>query len=133
MLLNTSNLHLATVRKLRQRFVGPFKVLQRVGKTAYKLDLQGRFTGVHNVFHVSQLRPHVPGGSSAEPPQPVEVEGEAHYEVEALLKHRERRGGRQYLVRWTGYGPEHDEWVHEGELEHAKEMLKHYKEANGLP
>ena len=62
----------------------------------------------------------------------MEVEGEAHYEVEALLKHRERRGGRQYLVRCTGYSPEHDEWVHEGELEHAKDMLKNYKEANGL-
>ena len=48
MLLNTSNLHLATVRKLRQWFVGPFQVLQRMSKTAYKLDLQGRFTGVHN-------------------------------------------------------------------------------------
>ena len=75
-LLSTSNLHLATVRKLRQRFVGPFQVLQRVGKTAYKLDLQGRFTGVHNVFHVSQLKPHLPGGTSEEPPPPVEVEGE---------------------------------------------------------
>ena len=93
MLLTTSNLHLATVHKLHQWFVGPFKVLQRVGKTAYKIDLQGRFTGVHNVFHVSQLRP-VPGGSSTEPPQLVKVEDEAHYEVEALLKHRERRGGR---------------------------------------
>ena len=112
MLLNTSNLHLATVRKLRQRFVEPFKVLQRVGKTAYKLDLQGRFTGVHNVFHISQLRPHVPGGSSTKPPQPVEVEGEAQYEVETLLKHRERHCRRQYLVSWTGYVPEHDEWVH---------------------
>ena len=44
-LLNTRNLHLATVRKLRQWFVGPFKVLQHVGKTPYKLDLQGYFTG----------------------------------------------------------------------------------------
>ena len=94
-LLSTSNLHLATVHKLSQWFVGIFKVLQRVDKIAYKLDLQGRFTGVDNVFHVSQLRPHVPSGSSTEPPQPVEVEGVAHYEVEALLKHRERRGGRQ--------------------------------------
>ena len=82
------------------------------------------------MFHISQLRPHVPGGSSTEPPQLVEVEGEAHYKAEALLKHRERRGGRQYLVRWTGYGPEHDEWVHEGKLEHAKDMLKNYKEAH---
>ena len=52
-LLYTSNLHLAAVRKLRQWFVGPFKVLQRVGKIAYKLDLQGCLAGVHNVFHVS--------------------------------------------------------------------------------
>ena len=84
------------------------------------------------MFHVSQMRPHVPGGGSTELPQPVEVEGEAHYEVEALLKHRERCGGRKYLVRWTGYGPEHDEWVHEGKLEHAKDMLKNCKEANRL-
>ena len=60
-LLNTSNVHIETVRKLRQRFVGPFKVLQCVGKTAYKLDLQVRFTGVHNVFYMFQLRPHLLG------------------------------------------------------------------------
>ena len=76
MLLSSSNLHLEAVRKLCQWFVGPFKVLQCVGKTAYKLDLQGRFTGVYNVFHVSQLKPHQPGGTYEEPPPPVEVEGE---------------------------------------------------------
>ena len=84
------------------------------------------------MFTVSQLKLHIPGGSFTEPPQPVEVEIEAHYEVKALLKHRERHGGRQYLIRWTGCGPEHDEWVHESELEHAKDLLKNYKEANGL-
>ena len=94
LLLSTSNLHLATVCKLHQRFVGPFKVLQRLGKTAYKLDLQGRFTGVHDVFHVSQLQPHQLGGTSEEPPSPVEVEGEPQFEVEALLKHRARGRGR---------------------------------------
>ena len=77
MLLSTRNLHLAAVRRLRQWFVGPFKVLQRVGKTAYKLDLQGRFTGAHNVFHVSQLKPHLPEGTPEELPPPVEVEGES--------------------------------------------------------
>ena len=38
-LLSTRNLHLAAIRKLHQRYVGPFKVLQRVGQCAYKLDL----------------------------------------------------------------------------------------------
>ena len=84
------------------------------------------------MFHVSQLRPHVPGGSSTEPLQPVEAQGEAHYKVEALIEHRERHGRRQYLVRWTGYGLKHDEWVHECELEYAKDVLKNYKEAKGL-
>ena len=131
-LLSTRNLHLATVRKLRQRFVGPFQVLQRVGQTAYKLDLKGRFVGVHDVFHVSQLRPHIPGGSSATPPDPVEIDGEAQYEVESLLRHRAQRGGTRYLVRWTGYGPEHDEWIHEDNLGHAKALLDQYKRAHGL-
>ena len=58
-LLSTRNFHLATVRKLRQHFVVPFQVLQRIGQCAYRLDLKGRFVGVHDVFHVSQLKPHV--------------------------------------------------------------------------
>ena len=113
MLLSTRNLHLATVKKLCQRYVGPFQVIHCFGQTAYKLDLKCRFVGVHDVFHVSQLRYHVLGGSSAAPPDPVEVNGEAQYEVECLLRHRAQRGGARYLVRWTGYRPEHDKWIHE--------------------
>ena len=131
-MLNTCNLHLATVRKLCQCFVGPFQVLQRVGQTAYKLDLKGRFVGVHDVFHVSQLRPHVPVRSSAAPPDPVEVDGEAQYEVECLLRHRAQRGVTRYLVRWTAYGPEHDEWIHEDNLGHTMAILEQYKHANEL-
>ena len=62
----------------------------------------------------------------------MEIEGEPQYEVECLLKHRAQRGGTRYLVRWTGYRPEHDEWLHEEELSHAKAMLEQYKRANGL-
>ena len=52
-LLSSKTLHLAGDRKLWARFVGPFRVLERVGKTAYRLDLKERFKDVHNVFHVS--------------------------------------------------------------------------------
>ena len=75
-LLSTCNFYLAAVRKLPQCYVGPFQVLQHIGQCAYRLDLKERFAGVHDVFHVSQLKPHIQGGSSAAPPQPVEVEGE---------------------------------------------------------
>ena len=127
MLLSAKTLHLAGTRKLRARFVGLFRVLERIVKTAYRLDLRGRFKQIHNVFYVSHLKKHIPRGLSTTPPEPIQVEGEEHFEVEALLKHRIRGNSRQYLVRWLGYGPEHDEWVHEEELaDEARVILKQY-------
>ena len=79
MLLSSKTLHLAGTRKLRARFVGPFRVMERIGKTAYRLDLRGRFRDVHNVFHVSQLKKYLPGGSSINPPEPIQVEGKEYF------------------------------------------------------
>ena len=42
--------------KLEPRFVGPFKVLERIGSMAYRLELLEQLKGVHDVFHVSMLR-----------------------------------------------------------------------------
>ena len=89
-LLSSKTLYLAGTRELRARLLGPFRVLERIGKTAYRLDLRGRFKGVHNVFHVSQLKKHIPGDSSTNPPEPIQVEGEEHFEMKSLLQHRSR-------------------------------------------
>nr|GFC95866.1 putative reverse transcriptase domain-containing protein [Tanacetum cinerariifolium] len=42
--------------KLNPRYVGPFKVLERVGDVAYMLDLPEELSRVHNMFYVSNLK-----------------------------------------------------------------------------
>ena len=42
--------------KLAPRYIGPFKILERRGEVAYQLELPESLSGVHDVFHVSQLK-----------------------------------------------------------------------------
>jgi hypothetical protein len=42
--------------KLAPRYIGPFPILEKCGTVAYKLDLPPSLAGVHDIFHVSQLK-----------------------------------------------------------------------------
>ncbi|GKD31663.1 hypothetical protein Tco_1242441 [Tanacetum coccineum] len=42
--------------KLASRFVGPFEIIKKVGPVAYRLDLPEELNGVHDTFHVSNLK-----------------------------------------------------------------------------
>jgi hypothetical protein len=43
-------------RQLSPRYIGPFPILGRCGTMAYKLELPPSLAGVHDIFHVSQLK-----------------------------------------------------------------------------
>ena len=49
--------------KSSPRYVGPFEILERVGKVAYKLALPSNFPNVHLVIHVSMLKKYLPDPS----------------------------------------------------------------------
>ena len=119
MLLSTKNLQLPGTRRLHPRWVGPFKVLQRIGATAYKLDLQGRFHQLHPVFNTSYLKPYLAEGASGAPPKPVELKQQLEYEVEVIKAHRRKGRRLYYLVGWLGYSSAHDEWLDEEALGNA--------------
>ncbi|GJT16867.1 hypothetical protein Tco_0875573 [Tanacetum coccineum] len=49
-------IHFGKRGKLNSRYVGPFKVLEKVGEVAYKLELPEELSRVQNTFHVSKLK-----------------------------------------------------------------------------
>ena len=91
----TKNLQLHGSRKFRDRFVGPFVVVERIGNTAYRLDLSrsAALSGVHNVFHVSLLRGWLTNGVHADVPS-IKIDGETEYKVSEIKGHRECQIGR---------------------------------------
>ena len=71
-----------------------------------------------------------------EPPS-VFVEGDTpefrFYELDRILNKRIVRKGRgfatEYLIKWKGYGPQHDVWRNEKYLDNARDLIQDYEEA----
>ena len=123
------------LRKLQDRYVGLFKILERIGETAYRLDLSASnrqaLRGLHNVFHVSLLWKYRSNGLDYEAP-PIKIDGEEQYEVEAIWKHRVICNEMQYLVKWVGYDKSENLWLTAGQLDSAKKILEAYRRKNRL-
>ena len=59
---------------------------------------------------------------------PIEIEGIEQYEVQSIQSHRDKKGGREYLVRWKGYSPAEDTWEPTKHLTGAqREVDKYYQ------
>jgi hypothetical protein len=137
-LLNSKDLHFKCgTPKLLPRWVGPFEIVKRVGKLAYELKLP-RSWRIHDVFHVGRLQAYRSDGS-VQPPPPMELlDGEAEYEVERVLQHKDVKCGKkirtEYLVGWRGSSAEHNTWEPAGNLRNASALVQEYweeKEAKG--
>ena len=46
--------------KLTPRYIGPFEILHKIGPVAYRLALPPTLQGIHDVFHIAQLRRYIP-------------------------------------------------------------------------
>ncbi|KAJ9514002.1 hypothetical protein QJQ45_021113 [Haematococcus lacustris] len=113
-----------------------------------KLWLPDEWSRLHNVFHVSLVKPYRTDASGAVPglagPPPVQwLDGEPQYTVEKVVGHRlepskgKRKGKSkkrrlEFLVKWQGHGDEHNTLELSTQLVGCQELMARYMAEHNL-
>ena len=121
---------------LNERRYGPFKIVEKIGASAYRLDIPDTWK-IHDVFNESLLTPYRPPAfrNQVPPgPPPVEIiDDEEEHEVEAVIDSKVvGRGAKRsmmYLVKWKGYPDSENSWEPEANLERAQEEVELFHKA----
>ncbi|SJL07267.1 uncharacterized protein ARMOST_10610 [Armillaria ostoyae] len=143
--LDATNLHLPRPKKkLDDKRVGPFLVLEKTGASAYKLKLPPHWK-IHPRFNKKLLSPFeppsFPNQEQPPPPPPDLIDGEEEWEIEEILdskprKVRAKRGQPSttvidYFIKWVGHTREHNSWVTASEMGNAQEAIAEYEAKMG--
>ncbi|GKC60811.1 putative reverse transcriptase domain-containing protein [Tanacetum coccineum] len=118
-------IHFGKRGKLNPRYIGPFKILERISPVAYKLELLEELKNVHNTFYVSNLKKCLSEESLVIPMKELRLDDKLNFVEEPVeIMDREVKQLRQshvpiVKVRWnTKRGPEFT-WERKDEI-HAK-------------
>ena len=113
--------------KLAPRYIGPFEILNPIGKVDYELALPPQH--VHNVFHVSLLKKYNPDANHVIESEPVEIQVDLSYEEQLVqILDRQERKLRKKLVSlvkvlWRNPKVEETTWELESEMRNQYPQL----------
>ncbi|GJT97060.1 putative reverse transcriptase domain-containing protein [Tanacetum coccineum] len=109
--------------KLNPHYIGPFKIIAKIGTVAYRLEPLERLSRVHSTFHVSKLKKCMADEPLAIPLDEIQVDDKLHFikePVELMDCEVKRLKQSRILivkVRWNyGTGPEFT-WEHEDQMQ----------------
>nr|AAR89003.1 putative polyprotein [Oryza sativa Japonica Group]ABF96826.1 retrotransposon protein, putative, Ty3-gypsy subclass [Oryza sativa Japonica Group] len=118
-----------TKGKLAPRFVGPYKILERRGEVAYQLELPSNMIGIHDVFHVSQLKKCLRVPEEQTDSEHIDIQEDLTYVEKPvrILDTSERRTRNKVTrfcrVQWSHHPEEEATWEREDELKAAHPHL----------
>jgi len=116
------------VRKLTERYIGPYVIEKVVSLNAVKLRLPSSMR-IHLVVNVSQIvwyKEQV-RGQKKEEGKLVEVEEVEEWEVEKILNKKKMRGVEKYLIQWKYFTAEGDTWERRENLKNAEELIEEFE------
>ncbi|XP_021767621.1 uncharacterized protein LOC110732010 [Chenopodium quinoa] len=114
--------------KLSPKYIGPYEILQKIGKVAYRLALLMELSKVLDVFHVSQLRRYIPDKSHGPQPETIELDQSLTYEerpvkiFDSKVCSTRNKNVKIVKVLWSNQEYKEDTW------EAKEEMKKKYPE-----
>ncbi|XP_021990838.1 uncharacterized protein LOC110887567 [Helianthus annuus] len=109
--------------KLSPRFIGPFTIIERVGKVAYRLDLLEELSRIHSTFHVSHLRKCLADETSYIHYDDIEVDDRLNYVVKPVaildrkVKTLRNKKINQVKVKWEHKKGADTTWEFEEEMQ----------------
>jgi hypothetical protein len=102
-----------------------YPIERQVSKNTYHLQLPNPMCHLHPVFNVVR-QPKLP------PPLEL-VEGEEEYLVEEILNSKMFRSRLRFLIRWEGYGVEHNTWEYASDVHAPKCLAEFYRKHLAAP
>ena len=120
--------------KLHPRYIGPYRIIERIGEVAYKLELPQEMERIHNVFHVSMLKKCIadPTQVIEAPLEEIELREDLHFQVKpmAILDSQEKKLRSKMVpmvkVLWKSDKVEEMTW------ETEEKMRKEYPQLFGM-